>query len=256
MGPRPPDFDEALVKKSPTFKKWTELEAGASMKYACRTFIKGHGDDEERLLRRIMIARRNNLRDHAVLKQARRTVPKKTTQTSLSDTQVEREMDVASVEKTRSYQAWLKLPDGAPFIYNQKYIKGNREHDWLLRKNIWRRMRYRRENKKMVAQHHQNVSSSHFLHPEAIQAAVAVAETFQSVADPPHAPNNNNDHTSHSETVTTTPDTNHHHHTMQEDALESAALESAAKIALMAGVDDIKPESLDLDDEGSGILHV
>jgi len=44
----------------------------------------------------------------------------------------------------------------SPFVqffyaqYNQKYIKGREGHDWLLRKNIWRRMRYRRENKKMV----------------------------------------------------------------------------------------------------------
>ena len=36
--------------------------------------------------------------------------------------------------------------------YNQKYVKGRDGHDWLLRKNIWRRMRYRRENKKMVEQ--------------------------------------------------------------------------------------------------------
>ena len=79
MGPRPPDFDEDIIKKSPTFKKWMQLEAGASLKYACRTFIKAHGDDEERLMRRIMIARRNNLRDHAVLKQARRTLPKPNT---------------------------------------------------------------------------------------------------------------------------------------------------------------------------------
>lgn len=34
--------------------------------------------------------------------------------------------------------------------YNQKYVKGRDGHDWLLKKNIWRRMRYRRENKKLV----------------------------------------------------------------------------------------------------------
>lgn len=38
------------------------------------------------------------------------------------------------------------------FQYNQTYIKGREKDDWLLRKNIWRRMRYRRENKKMVEQ--------------------------------------------------------------------------------------------------------
>jgi hypothetical protein len=37
--------------------------------------------------------------------------------------------------------------------YNQKYIKGREGHDWLLRKNIWRRMRYRRENKQLVIRH-------------------------------------------------------------------------------------------------------
>ena len=59
-------------------------------------------------------------------------------------------MDVAAVEATRSYRTWQALEDGKEFIYNQKYIKGKKSHDWLLRKNIWRRMRYRRENKKMV----------------------------------------------------------------------------------------------------------
>ena len=34
--------------------------------------------------------------------------------------------------------------------YNQEYTKGEPEHDWLLKKNIWRRMRYRRENQQKV----------------------------------------------------------------------------------------------------------
>ena len=59
-------------------------------------------------------------------------------------------MDVVAVEATRSYRKWQTLQDGEEFLYNQKYTKGKDGHDWLLRKNIWRRMRYRRENKKMV----------------------------------------------------------------------------------------------------------
>ncbi|CAJ1961871.1 unnamed protein product [Cylindrotheca closterium] len=208
MGPRPPDFDEALVKQSPTFSRWLNLENGQKLRYACRDFIKGHGDDEERLMRRIMIARRNNIRDHQVLKRARQIaqtnpldgvpVPlekvakldhnhdhhdhhdhhddhhhsfgkssmessmdnhhhlvqessrKRRPATLFSDSYVAKEMDIAAVEATRSYRTWLDLPDGAEFVYNQKYIKGREGHDWLLKKNIWRRMRYRRENKKIV----------------------------------------------------------------------------------------------------------
>eukprot|EP01083_Nonionella_stella_P095631 268506_1 len=71
MGPRPPDFDEDLVRQAPTFVRWQKLPPGQKLRYACRDFVKGQGDDEERLMRRIMIARRNNLRDHAILKRAR-----------------------------------------------------------------------------------------------------------------------------------------------------------------------------------------
>jgi len=275
MGARPLDFDESIVRQAPTFQKWTSLANGQKLKYACRDFIKGHGEDEERLMRRIMIARRNNLRDHEILKRARaqtfgvgggdvggvgvgvkgskgsvkqpsfismitipttaapknsktRTVkPEKQTQMlnltdfpthnllspnptitntttaistnkpeaiassikflpppqhltqhipkdphttikpdntttnnkkkrtvqvafPMSDAEVLHEMDGPAVEATRSYKTWLCLPDEAEFTYNQRYIKGKCGHDWLLRKNIWRRMRYRRENKKMV----------------------------------------------------------------------------------------------------------
>jgi hypothetical protein len=72
MGPRPADFDEQLVRQSPTYLKWSSLADGEKLRYACREFIKGHGDDDERLMRRIMIARRNNIRDHETLKKARR----------------------------------------------------------------------------------------------------------------------------------------------------------------------------------------
>ena len=257
MGPRPPDFDDDLVRRSPTFRKWEELLPGATLRYACREFSKGSGDDEERLMRRIMIARRNNVRDHQALKWARRmqsTNDKKTPKaagpsssssqqqqqqqprknpkganasrveikresensggynsnhsrseteanllrtsrllpgeqghsnrsrfeteaiisrtshllpgeqgpspgrrsrrptTLISDEAIKEEMDVDAVESTRSYKQWSSLPNGAQFLYNQKYIKGHEAHDWLLKKNIWRRMRYRRENKKMVEQ--------------------------------------------------------------------------------------------------------
>lgn len=186
MGTRPPDFDEKLIKQSPTYVKWAKLLDGQKLRYACRDFVKGHAEDEERLMRRIMIARRNNLRDHEILKNARKkkfqdmvteeiqedgkegekdgevgkaeaevfpSPPKKRRNTqsyTMTDDEVLREMDIPAVEGTRSYKTWLSLPDGQEFTYNQKYQKGKEGHDWLLKKNIWRRMRYRRENKKMV----------------------------------------------------------------------------------------------------------
>ena len=172
MGPRPRDFDENLVRQAPTFIRWQKLQVGQKLRYACRDFVKGHGEDEERLMRRIMIARRNNLRDHEILKRARAQtgyngnkpikikvpevesapLPKKKRGHNyvMTDDEVVREMDVPAVEGTRSYKVWLGLDDGQTFTYNQTYVKGKEGHDWLLKKNIWRRMRYRRENKKMV----------------------------------------------------------------------------------------------------------
>lgn len=221
MGKRPVDFDEEGIRKAPTFQKWLSLKDGEKLKYACRTFQKGNENDEERLMRRIMIARRNNVRDHEILKKAREVVvhevnpaadsakkiknqkeslPPKTAKTlkrgydddadaddndddgggakdlgeddSLSDGVPKKQkhvplkskkssksilsgngveqMDEAAVMATRSYRTWLELEDGSEFSYNQKYIKGKEGHDYLLKKNIWRRMRYRRENKKMV----------------------------------------------------------------------------------------------------------
>lgn len=153
---QPPDFDEEIIRQSPTFQKWLELQQGQKLKYACREFVRGRGDDEERLMRRIMIARRNNIRDHETLKQARSmqkrppSERRKASAMVLQDHVVEREMDVGAVEGTRSYKRWMDLPEGAQFVYNQRYVKGKEGHDWLLKKNIWRRMRYRRENKKMV----------------------------------------------------------------------------------------------------------
>ena len=218
MGPRPADFDEDKIKKSPTYLRWLKLEEGQSLKYACREFVKGRGDDDERLMRRILIARRNNLKDHETLKKARKLALPKTDESRrkvpkvsmkhpgeqmatpvpastlhhgqrptditlqqaaatiaptqgpahlnvpnnnndpiahhahqpLSDAQIAKEMDVKAIEATRSYKKWSTLADGEEFVYNQRYIKGHVGQDWLLRKNIWRRMRYRRENKRLV----------------------------------------------------------------------------------------------------------
>lgn len=122
MGPRASDFDEELVRQSPTFIKWEQLETGQVLRYACREFFKGlDNDDEERLMRRIMIARRNNLRDHTVLKKARakRNPSKKrnrTATTTVTDEQVASEMDSPAVEATRSYKAWMQLNDGDEFV--------------------------------------------------------------------------------------------------------------------------------------------
>ena len=346
MGPRPKDFDEAVIKQSPTYMKWRQLRFGQKLRYACREFIKGHGEDDERLMRRIMIARRNNIRDHETLKRARkmvqeqhppppqelegtptvqantptnttalstaatghdvangntvgtsisaastvatpdaqtplvlpaqpssshaplgaqvvteedqksivalaaaaaasstlRTTATTTTTTngeavvvmplddaiskaataaavavapvdptetreamqvsehvtnllvvddgapvgvvatpgapsgltnlsaldgehdganeSMNDEHARDEMDVPAVEATRSYRAWSELENGMEFVYNQRYTKGQEGHDWLLRKNIWRRMRYRRENKRLVAKYQNSTAKS------------------------------------------------------------------------------------------------
>lgn len=68
-----------------------------------------------------------------------------------TDGHILEEMDVPAVEATRSYRKWRALPEGSLFVYNQTYIRGHADHDWLLRKNIWRRMRYRRENRAKIA---------------------------------------------------------------------------------------------------------
>jgi hypothetical protein len=56
MGPRPADFDEDLIRQSPTFAKWMKLATGEKLKYACREFVKGRADDDERLMRRYVSA--------------------------------------------------------------------------------------------------------------------------------------------------------------------------------------------------------
>jgi hypothetical protein len=131
MGPRPADFDEFVIRQSPTFIKWEQLEIGERLRYACREFVKGQEDDEERLMRRIMIARRNNVRDHTVLKQARakRNPSKKRhriTPHPLSDEQVASEMDGPAVEATRSYRVWMELKDGEEFVVSSSHGRASR----------------------------------------------------------------------------------------------------------------------------------
>lgn len=161
------------------------MNPGQFLTYAGRPFTKGGEDDEEKLMRRIMIARRNNVKDHEVLKKARAVealklleepttggahllavgmangdeIPSNPSGTKrrrvageqqFNDEEILAQMDIPAVEATRSYKKWLTLADGESFTYNQTYIKGEDNHDWLLRKNIWRRMRYRRENQRRV----------------------------------------------------------------------------------------------------------
>ena len=164
LGPRPDDFDEVSIRNSPTFQKWLALSPGKELLYASRSFVRGGVDDEERLMRRIMIRRRVNLREHDCLKLARREV-KIAQQTACSSSTAasassssgressnqevdddEMEMNMEAVTSTRSYRLWALLPPGTSFVYNHTYIKGKDGHDWLLRKNIWRRMKYRRMN--------------------------------------------------------------------------------------------------------------
>jgi hypothetical protein len=238
MGPRPPDFDEVSIRQSPAFAKWVELPEGGKLRYACRDFVKGRGDDEERLMRRIMIARRNNIRDHETLKKARKVsgkpedgIPisgrKRRPVMALSDQQVEREMDVAAVEATRSYQKWARLKEGEDMVYNAKYTKGREGHDWLLKKNIWRRMRYRRENKKMLERLKTGVAvgetdsevsvkmeaganDESLADQAAVEAAVAVAESFKTKGDVDMS-------------------------AMVHNPLDTAALDAAAKLAAATG---------------------
>ena len=189
MGERPLDFDEIVVKQTPTYQKWLQLKEGKVLRYSSRDFRKGNTKDEERLMRRINIARRNNTRDQERLKRARRDAnevqqtkeenknsgaeggpnankkarrsqlsppqdnqvqKKKMTKTAKKDDIFRREMDMSAVQATRSYKAWSKLEDGEEFTYGQKYCKGEEGHDWMLKKTIWRRMKYRRENQKLL----------------------------------------------------------------------------------------------------------
>src|SRR6056300_1199775 len=218
MGPRPKDFNEELIRQAPAYKKWEALTPGDSMKYACRNFVKGCDDDEERLMRRIMIARRNNLKDQNVIKEMRKhkktkrdnnnnnreddnegedqigdklppippsnpsgTKPRRLLGTLLlTDQESLDEMDVPAIEATPTYKKWMTLSDGDTFTYNQTYVKGRMDQDWLLRKNIWRRMRYRRENKQKVEAMLRRKS---YEAAAAAAAAVAVADSLDAPPD-------------------------------------------------------------------------
>ena len=159
MGDRPADFDEEMCKKAPTYKKWISLKNGEILRYACRDFEKGSAVDEERLLRRIMIARRNNVKQHKLLLEVTKETRQESKESAKepykqSDAQVHKEMDHKAVEQTRSFKQWLKLSEGCVFTYNQlQYIKGQYGHEWLFKKNIWRRMRYRRKNQHLIYEH-------------------------------------------------------------------------------------------------------
>ena len=70
----------------------------------------------------------------------------------VEDLNIPIEIDYEAVLATRSYRKWSSLPEGAEFTYNQRFIKGQHGHEELLIKNIWRRMKYRRDNKDLVMQ--------------------------------------------------------------------------------------------------------
>lgn len=133
MGPRPLDFDETIIRQSPTFLKWASLTTGQKLRYACRDFVKGRGDDEERLMRRIMIARRNNIRDHEILKTARSrtratttTIVVATTATINTITTVKQPNELAVYDDHTIHQPnpnvmgmgplehWMGVVDGSP----------------------------------------------------------------------------------------------------------------------------------------------
>ena len=64
-----------------------------------------------------------------------------------------RDMDYEAVISTWSFRRWRTLPNGAEFTYNQRFVKGKEGHEEMLLKNIWRHMKYRRDNKEMVEQY-------------------------------------------------------------------------------------------------------
>jgi len=218
MGRRPLDFDEDLVRKAPTFRKWLQLKDGEKLRYACRDFCKGSQDGEERLMRRIMIARRNNIKDHELLKRARKSEAEKKfeinsniffyeTTTLIQDSSrdknektsfdatriipnkvpndkaklVNDDMDVKAIENTRSYKKWMQLKDGQQLRYNQIYYKGKSGQDNLLRRNIWRRMKYRRESKRLIAKMNEGSRSESLHHPLSQQEITALKGTTSGI---------------------------------------------------------------------------
>ena len=61
-------------------------------------------------------------------------------------------IDYDAVMSTRSFRKWSTLPFGSEFTYNQNFTKGQAGHEELLIRNIWRRMKYRRENRELIQQ--------------------------------------------------------------------------------------------------------
>jgi hypothetical protein len=134
---------------------------------------------------------------------------------------------VEAVRKTRSYRHWETLRPGESFLYNQTYVKGQKDHDWLLQKNIWRRMRYRRENKRIV--------QDLVLQPSAIEAAVAAAVqrshqaaiTAALLVDPDHPHNGGEYHPIMGDDGCDEHNGgNHHHHLLMCDSIAQAALDA------------------------------
>jgi len=219
MGERPPDFDESLVQKAPTFLKWLQLKDGEKLRYACRDFCKGSQDAEERLMRRIMIARRNNIKDHEQLKRARvskvikkneinsniepsnetttlthnkkkkasidaaRTTPNLVPKGNGIKPTANDDMDIIAIENTRTYKKWMLLEDGKELRYNHVYHKGKAGQDNHLRRNIWRRMKYRKRCKNLIAtmnEGNNRKSLKYFLHHPMPQQEIAALEGTRS----------------------------------------------------------------------------
>jgi hypothetical protein len=152
--------------------------------------------------------------------------------TVYSDDQVKAEMDVVAVHKTRSYRQWEALLPGETFLYNQLYTKGHKDHDWLLQKNIWRRMRYRRDNKKLV--------QDLVLQPSTIEAAVAAAvqqsQAAMAAALLAAAADHHPDRCCYA-VDDNDPDHDHHHHCHHAAASSAHLMCSDATIAQVAALD-------------------
>ena len=57
---RQADFDIDKIQKLPNFQTWTTLAEGVKLQYGGYEFIKGRGNDEERLMRRLCCGNRPN----------------------------------------------------------------------------------------------------------------------------------------------------------------------------------------------------
>ena len=150
---------------------------------------------------------------------------------------------MAAVEATRSYRKWKTLKDGELLTYNQVYVKGQPKHDWLLKKNIWRRMRYRRENKKIVEklklEDHEYAedddapgrasgdTSSTTARTRSTRAVVATAAAVAAAAAASMMDND-----------TAMDDSNDVVHNPLDAVADSAALDAAARLADAATVDE------------------